>query len=48
MLVGTVSRRCIKDHESEEFFGCFKEDFRMLLDEVISYSLVNHYSIHRN
>ena len=33
--LGTVRRRCIRDHLWEEFFGCFREKTKMLLDQVI-------------
>ena len=33
--VGTVRRRCIRDHLWEEFFDCFRQETKMLLDQVI-------------
>ena len=33
-VVGIVRRRCIRDDLWEEFFECFREETRMLLDQV--------------
>ena len=35
---GIVQRRCLGDDEWEEFFGCFREEAEMLLNQVTLYS----------
>ena len=34
---GTIRRRCVIDDTWEEFFECFREENRRLLDQVIIY-----------
>ena len=34
-VIGTVRRRCIGSDQWEEFFDCFREETRKLLDQVI-------------
>ena len=34
-VIGTVRRRCIGSDQWEEFFECFREEIRILLDQVI-------------
>ena len=35
LYLGIVCRRCIRDDEWEEYFGCFREETEILLDQVI-------------
>lgn len=37
LYVGIVQRRCLGDDEWEEFFGCFREETKILLNQVTSY-----------
>ena len=34
-VIGIVRRRCIGNDQWEEFFECFREEIRILLDQVI-------------
>ena len=34
-VIGIVHRRCIGSNQWEEFFECYKDETRMLLDQVI-------------
>ena len=34
MWLGTIRRRCIGSDQWEEYFECFREETRMLLDQV--------------
>ena len=41
-VTGTVWRRCIRNDVWEEFFGCFREEIGMLLEQVINAELARY------